>query len=186
MMADVQSVNIAIVGDKGSGKTSLLNCYLNGRFNENEEPTYGIGIGSKDTSIEINQVPEHVIVSFNESCGEKQFWATTISVLKSADAILIVYDTNEENSLERVKYWIDKIASVTSEKLIALAGNKIETPKFNGNACSSIDELAKKNKIKSHWVSAKEDNGVTDLFKYLIIEAIYKAPSRQSSMQSTV
>ena len=54
MSDDVKNIKIVFLGEPGCGKTSIINRYVNGNFDPDQESTIGANYFSK--SVEINKV----------------------------------------------------------------------------------------------------------------------------------
>ena len=135
-------VNVILLGDSDSGKTTLFNRFLYNRF---ESTTYTIG--SEFAPLHISDYKLNIW----DTAGREQFDALTSSCYSKADIILFMYDVSNQQSYDNIKKWIAKYnlrGSPFSLKL--LVGNKSDVKQTVVNTGIYDDEC-----LKTYIVSAK-------------------------------
>ena len=156
---------ILIVGDINTGKTAILDQFTNGHFDHSYISTIGI-----DFNVKIIPLDKDTKVKLQvwDTCGQERFRALTRSYYRNAQAIIIVYDITSRESFEKSKVWIKEMENyVDKSVLIVLVGNKTDLyPKrkieyFEGH------KLAEENFMDFFEVSAKYDNNIETLFKFI-------------------
>lgn len=99
------SMKVVIVGESNVGKTCLLLRLTHDKFEPCHEMTIGVDFGSK-----ILQVDEtHVKFQVWDTAGQEAFRSICISYLRGAAIALVVYDTTNRGSFERVCAWVDQV-----------------------------------------------------------------------------
>lgn len=122
-----QAVRILLVGDSGSGKTSLIHSLINDEFDYDLPPKL------ENITIPADITPDHVpihITDFSER--DSSYYPNQLSdATDQADVVCIVYVAGDQHSLNSVsKYWIPKIRRLNdtrgSYRPIILVANKID------------------------------------------------------------
>jgi small GTP-binding protein len=162
---------ILIVGDINTGKTAILDQFTNGHFDHTYISTIGIDFNVKIVALDKDT---KVKLQVWDTCGQERFRALTRSYYRNAQAIIIVYDITSRESFEKSKVWIKEVENyVDKSVLVVLVGNKTDLyPKrkieyFEGH------KLAEENGMNFFEVSAKYDNNIETLFRF-IGETLYE------------
>ena len=94
-----------MLGDQGTGKSSLvLRCVYN-TFENNYQGTIGIDFLSH--VISVNQKP--VRLQIWDTAGQERFRALVPSYVRDSRICLVVYDVCNQKSYDRVQWWLDLI-----------------------------------------------------------------------------
>ena len=101
-------MKIAIIGDSGVGKSSLLSRYIENKFEPNTKAT--LGVESKHKLF--NDGQKLCSINFCDTAGQERFRAVTDITLKGCNAVLLVYDITNKKSFDNLEYWIEKIHDV--------------------------------------------------------------------------
>ncbi|MDD3052465.1 MAG: COR domain-containing protein, partial [Candidatus Cloacimonetes bacterium] len=123
----LNEVKVLLVGDGGSGKTSLVKRLLGEGFDGNEHETQGINIKGwkfKDRDKEIK-------VNFWDFGGQEIMHATHQIFLSKRSLYILVLDSRRD---EKAEYWLKHIRSFGGDSPVLVALNKIdENPSFELN-----------------------------------------------------
>jgi len=167
---------ILIVGDINTGKTAILDQFSNAHFDHTYISTIGIDFNVKIVALDKDT---KVKLQVWDTCGQERFRALTRSYYRNAQAIIIVYDITSRESFEKSKLWIKEVENyVEKSVLVVLVGNKTDLyPKrkieyFEGH------KLAEENYMNFFEVSAKYDNNIETLFRF-IGETLYTTVKTQ-------
>jgi small GTP-binding protein len=161
-MSDSFRIKVVVVGDAQTGKTSLVNRFVNDAFSELVYTTVS-GRGSNRT---IQTDRGSVILEIWDTAGQEQYRSLTTVFFRNCGCILIVYDVTNRQSLTNVKQWLDFVRKECPSKVaIFLVGNKADLDgnrAVNGEEASALgDELKLRGVFEC---SAKSGMGVEDLF----------------------
>ncbi len=154
-------VKLAVVGDGGVGKSTLISRLATGEF---IDKSMTIGFDVESWTITTNSDSEAVKVTCFDFGGQKQFRFFQGSLIIGAKAALIVFDCNSFLSLTKIREWMDLIVGVPNEKKL-LVGNKIDMG--FGIPLEDIQEIAEEYGIKYILISSKTVENFEQLLEYL-------------------
>lgn len=156
---------ILLIGDSGSGKTSILNRFIDKSFNEKYIPTVGIDFRTKI----IEQDGKKIKLQIWDIAGQTRFKSVTSSFYRGAVGIVIVYDVTDKKSFENVAHWLNEIDRYSNKDSVnILLGNKndlIENKKVN---YSDANIFSVNNNLAFFETSAKNGDNIDDCFEELI------------------
>jgi small GTP-binding protein len=155
------SINICVIGCKGAGATSIINRYINKEFNNNCKPTRGCNL--YNTTITIND--DKVILNIWDLSLNKKYTTAFSYFVERSLLYYIVVDISKPVNVEQLKKWIflfDK------SKKCYIVGNKKDIKMYN--PCNELFDFIKKNNLEYLETSAKNDNGIDDLFNKIPYE----------------
>ena len=162
---NIYRYNIILVGDCSVGKTSIINRFIDNRFNRNLKNTINIEFRIKSIKLDSNTV---VDLKIWDTCGEEKFHSITKNFYHEADGIFIIFDLGNYQSFSNIKIFMKDINDVCNinNKAIMIIGNKndiaIEEQKVKDKEIKKI--LEKNREIKYLDVSARSGNNIGDMF----------------------
>lgn len=103
-----QTIRIGMVGNHGGGKTSLLRRFVK---NEQQNPNTQVSTFGYDDSYEMKVKidGEHFNIKFGDTAGQERFSKMTKSYFQMHDALVVVFDMTDANSLDGAMRWIKQI-----------------------------------------------------------------------------
>ncbi|XP_007894841.1 ras-related protein Rab-34 [Callorhinchus milii] len=93
---------IIVVGDLSVGKTCLINRFCKNTFDKNYKAT--IGVDFEMERFEVLGVP--FSLQLWDTAGQERFKCIASTYYRGAQAIIIVFDVNDIESLDHVKQWL--------------------------------------------------------------------------------
>ena len=147
-------IKIILLGETGTGKTSLINTYYGGKFNENCESTNECETNIK--KLEINN--RQCIINIWDTAGQEKYRSITQNLLRGTDIVILVYDITRRDTFLELNYWFD-VASLQlgNNAIFGVAGNKIDLF-FSSQVTNEEGELfAKQKECIFSLTSAKEN-----------------------------
>ncbi|MHA1378830.1 MAG: Rab family GTPase [Candidatus Helarchaeota archaeon] len=155
---------IVVVGDYAVGKTSLLNRYIDMKFNMNYLPTLGVNMLRKEIIHDNNKVK----LMFWDIAGQELYASVREQFYEGTQGAILVYDVTRPESFANITKWYKEIIEVVrSEIYCILIANKVDLEKVIPT------EVGQKIAEESKWLfletSAKTGEGIEEAF-YALIE----------------
>ena len=157
---------LILVGNSNTGKTSIINRYINDKFTNKLPPTIGM------------ELEDFTKLTIWDTAGQERFQAMTSSLYRGAHIIMFVYDVTNMDSFSGLEKWFRDYKSfgeIDAVKL--LIGNKTDlnpiVPTETAKAWAASREMC------YETVSAKESAGIQNAFSVAIkqlnrIPAVHK------------
>ena len=117
-----QEIKVILVGESGTGKTSLINIAMGMKFVEGTElstsaatfVTKIIKIGGKSYTLNLW-----------DTIGQEKFRSLTKIFIKDSKIVIFVYDITRLDSFKELNYWFKTIQDVLGDTaVLGIAGNK--------------------------------------------------------------
>lgn len=105
-------VKIALLGEGGVGKSTLLKAFTGQTLNNGYEMTLGIDFAIKKIKVD----SQKIVLSLWDFGGQKQFWSIAETFLTGTMGIAYVYDVANPLSLFELNKWIEKARDFFSLK----------------------------------------------------------------------
>ena len=130
----LNEVKVLLVGDGGTGKTSLVKRLLGHTIDKNEPQTHGINI----KPWKIKKGGDEIKVNLWDFGGQEIMHATHQFFLSKRSLYILVLDCRKD---EKIEYWLKHIESFGGDSPILVAINKIdENPSFDVNRKFLLDK----------------------------------------------
>ncbi|MBN2229823.1 MAG: GTP-binding protein [Candidatus Thorarchaeota archaeon] len=154
-------VKLAIVGDGGVGKSTLISRLVTGEF---IDKNMTIGFDVESWTITTKSDSESIKVACFDFGGQKQFRFFQGSLIIGAKAALIVFDCNSYLSLMKIREWMDLIVGVPDGKKL-LVGTKLDMG--SGIPIEDIKEVATEYGVPYILLSSKTGENFDLLVQHL-------------------
>ena len=165
-----KDVKVILLGETGVGKTSIINRFINNKFEEkNEIETLGPTFLKKDIK------KGNIIYKLQiwDSVGQEKYDSITKLFIKGSNIVLLVYSIDSRESFQRLNQWyssITNILDITKYKL-GIVASKSDLRNEEVVSDEEGKELAKNMCATFRPVSSKENiNSVNLLFDIMIDE----------------
>ena len=156
-------IKIAMIGESGVGKTSIISRYVSNSFVVEAAPTKGASFKTK-----ILKTPDEgsaIKLMIWDTAGQEVYRSLAAYYYRNADVVVIVYDITNVNSFEAIDYWIKEVRDKgLSECLVAIVGNKCDSVAEEKVTLEEAKAKATANDATFHIVSAKENINVSEAF----------------------
>ncbi|XP_021956130.1 ras-related protein RIC1 isoform X1 [Folsomia candida] len=117
------NIKITLLGDSGTGKTSMLNSFTHGTYQGAVSATRGVDMGFKT----LNFAGKKIKLTVWDCAGQDRFRAICPSYIRNSHGVIIVYDITDPTSFKNVDEWLNvAYESALPEVSILLAGNKCD------------------------------------------------------------
>lgn len=152
------SYKVVLVGDFGTGKTSLIRRYVDNSFSEDYISSIGVSISKKNISTSNNETTMMIW----DIEGKTDLKPIFKQYLLGSKGFIIVADLSREKTIESIKEHIKLCEEISTELPIFIALNKADIKSVD------YDETKLRNLSSSivniYTTSAKSGNSVEDLF----------------------
>ena len=113
-------IKVVFLGESYVGKTSLINRYINNKFDEQQMSTITGSFLEKTIKYKDKDY------SFNlwDTSGREIFRSLNKIFLKDVNIIVLVYDITKKQSFLELQYWLDLILEDHPDAYLILVGNK--------------------------------------------------------------
>lgn len=156
-----------LFGDAGVGKTSLVERFINNKFEESYISTIGYNVFEKQIAY-LNVTISLMIFDIG---GQEKFRDLRKKYADGANTAFIVYDITDIDSFKNISQWINDLSEFSGEIPFIIIGNKVDLEAQR----KVSQEDAKKHCISEigaldfFETSAKTGQGVEDAFVQLAI-----------------
>ena len=154
------NIKTIIIGDTYSGKTSILNRYINHYFNTSFMATIGVDYYKNEL------IKENTKYKFTiwDTSGQEKFNSIITSYYRDTGAVIFVFDLTNYNSFLNIKNWIAKVELFSNNKIMKiLVGNKSDLAD-NRVDKNVITRFCKNNNIEYLETSAKNNINIDEIF----------------------
>jgi small GTP-binding protein len=160
---------ILILGDATVGKTSILVRYIDNKFEKDSLATLGVDVKYKYVTLDNKKIRMNIW----DTEGKDRFRNIAKNYFKGANAVIFVFDVNNKNTLDKIKFWIDNVKENSSEDLIeVIVGNKIDIEGKHEVTKEEMESLGEKTGMETFETSAKTGEGINEVFTYLVNQLI--------------
>lgn len=116
-------IKILVIGDTTTGKSSLLNNYIEGSFSDDFRST--IGVDFKVKTFEYDN--KFIKLQIWDTAGQERFRSITSSYYRDVQGIILFFDVTNEETFKNIDKWLEYINLYGSIGVdIILVGNKID------------------------------------------------------------
>jgi small GTP-binding protein len=168
---------ILIIGDAGCGKSSLINRYIDGEYNDNYYNT--IGVDFKIKHYEKNG--KKIKMNIWDTAGQEKYKSLVSSYYRNSDIIILVFDLTNHISFRNIEKWYSDIEYICKKDNLQLflVGTKADV----GKDKYVVDEFMIKEKclqynMKYYETSAKKNYNLNELFND-ISDIIYNIKAKE-------
>lgn len=168
------ALKVAMIGDSGVGKTSLMVRYVQDAFTSSYAPTTGVNFMEKTINIGTRRRAE-ITVSIWDLGGQEDTISMLPLVCDDAVVVLYVFDLSRPSSLNAIKEWYRQARAFSRDALPFLVGTK-----WDVFQCAEIHEQHETNDRVS---VCTEGRHLAAVCRELIL-SLHLTPHRFSSRQA--
>ncbi|KAF8393352.1 hypothetical protein HHK36_021595 [Tetracentron sinense] len=152
---------LVLLGDMGTGKTSLVLRFVKGQFFDFQESTIGAAFFTQILSL------NEATVKFDiwDTAGQERYHSLAPMYYRGAAAALVVYDISSMDSFVRAKKWVQELQRQGNPTLVMmLVANKADLETKREVATEEGERYAQENGLLFIETSAKTAQNVNELF----------------------
>ena len=163
-MYSAKTFKIIVVGDSGTGKTSLVERLTNQTFNPDTQPTIGAEFKTYLSLIDGEQIKLNVW----DTAGQERYRSVSKSYFRATCGALLVFSIDDAETFHNTERWLDDIqANALPNAAIMLVGNKCDLEDARQVTYSEALSLANRHGIQYIETSAMNDTNVAEAFQRL-------------------
>ncbi|XP_073010041.1 ras-related protein RHN1-like isoform X2 [Typha latifolia] len=170
---------LVLLGDMGTGKTSIVLRFVKGQYFDCQESTIGAAFFSQILSL------NEATIKFDiwDTAGQERYHSLAPMYYRGAAAAIVVYDISSSDSFTRAQKWVQELQRQGNPYLVmALVGNKVDLETKRKVEAEKGMQYAEENGLFFIETSAKTAENINELF-YEIAKRVIKArPSRQTGV----
>lgn len=170
-----------MVGDSGTGKTSLLLRVTEDMFDESSQSTFGVDfvrmfsfyqlihsfLKKKKKSTEING--KQIELRFWDTVGQERFRTISCSYFRNSQAVIIMYDITNTKSFENVKLWWNETNRYCLPTVLrVLVGSKADLSHLRSVSYQEGYNLAACLGVPFFEISSKKNENINELFQKIV------------------
>ena len=158
-------VNIFLLGDSLTGKTSIVNSFFGVSFSEQQMKTIGIDNYIKEIELKNRK---KIKIQIYDTAGQEQYRSNAFTILKTkCEGIVLIYSITDEDSFNNIfEYWINELNGIIdlSKYPIYFIGNKCDLEEERLVSHEQAEKASSKYKFKFMETSAKTNINIQELF----------------------
>ena len=150
-----------LIGEQAVGKSSLINQYVEGKFELNLLCAAGLDLKKKMITVNNKQVK----LMIYDSAGHERYRGLAKNQLHTTKGILIVYDVTERSSFDALTFWLKSYKeNAHSGSVCLVIGNKIDLKDKRVVSTEEGKNIAQQYGVHFIETSAKDAINVEEAF----------------------
>eukprot|EP01138_Halocafeteria_seosinensis_P016059 gb/GECG01016387.1/.p1 GENE.gb/GECG01016387.1/~~gb/GECG01016387.1/.p1 ORF type:complete len:205 (+),score=27.80 gb/GECG01016387.1/:1-615(+) len=176
-----QTHKLVLLGDMGTGKSSIVDRFCRNCFKEKTDPTIGAAFSQRSVSVESMTVKFEIW----DTAGQERYKSLAPMYYRGAEAVVVVYQIQSMESFNNAKQWVSRLEQDAGREsgrtpVIALAGNKCDLPGERQVSREQAEEYADSKGLIFRETSAKKDINVELIFEEIARKMPTKEPQRSA------
>ena len=167
MEEDPIGIKCVLLGESGTGKSSLIERFINNTFRKDTPSTL---IGSFSSKV-VYYEKENIKIRYDiwDTAGQEKYRSINKIFYQDAQVTLLVYDITQKETYDAIKnYWIQEVKDNAPEDVIVfIVGNKSDIYEKEAVNEEEARQYAKDINALYKLVSAENGDGINEIFKMI-------------------
>ena len=174
-MTEENEIKVILVGETGTGKTSLINTFIGLKFDEKVESTSSASFVTHKMQIE----GKTYAINLWDTIGQEKFRSLTKIFIKDSKIVIFVYDITRIDTFNELNYWFDTIKNVLGNKpVLGICGNKNDLFQREQVPEEKIEKYANEKKVPYKLTSCKSPLTFKNFMEELLKQYIEKTEGK--------
>lgn len=161
---------VLLVGDPAVGKTSLMQKFVENRFDRDYKPSIGVDFAYK--TMDVGEKVAKLIIW--DVASQERFTPYRSSFYQQTNGALVVFDLTRPDTLEAVENWMREIRQFTGDIPVVLVGNKADLDKKRKVRKTDVEPWIERYGCGYVETSAMNGHGVEEAFQALCTAIVAK------------
>lgn len=158
------TLKIVILGECGTGKSSLVEKYVNDKYISNNISTIGVDFFTKI----IEHKDKKIKLQIWDTAGQEKFYNLVSSYFRDCCMAILVFDICNKYSFDKVDFWISEFEKYNfgdTARPVLLVGSKVDIESMR--EVSHEEGFNKAEKFGCEYIesSAKENINIDEIFQ---------------------
>jgi len=180
-------LKVIILGDSGVGKTSLMNQYVNKKFNAQYKATIGADFLTKEVTVDDRLVTMQIW----DTAGQERFQSLGVAFYRGADSCVLVFDVVQPKTFDNLDSWRDEFLIQAGPRdpdnfPFVVLGNKIDMESRVVAQKRALAWCQGKGNIPYFETSAKEAINVEQAFQVIARNALKQESEEDIYLPDTI
>ena len=167
MEEDTIGIKCVLLGESGTGKSSLIERFINNTFRKDTPSTL---IGSFSSKV-VYYEKENIKIRYDiwDTAGQEKYRSINKIFYQDAQVTLLVYDITQKETYDAIKnYWFQEVKDNAPEDVIVfIVGNKSDIYEKEAVNEEEARQYAKDINALYKLVSAENGDGINEIFKMI-------------------
>jgi small GTP-binding protein len=183
MQVGLSGFKVVLLGNSGSGKTSILNYALTGSPGALLQPTIGCNCNHHDFQ---TTTGDKITLNIWDTAGQELYRSIVPIYVRDAHAGILVYDVTDQKSFTGLEYWMGILDADSSDAIVLyVVCNKIDLVEGQPECDERARAYAEKIKAKFFRVSALKGTNIDTVFEQLATDIEIAAKREHGGKQVT-